>query len=269
MLSNYLGVANLCLASVIVIGTGIFGANVLETLDSIQGDISGIEDNVLLKLKKDFKTMKPETYQELLVKSDRIFSHVSFLAEKHYDGDIFHPDLIQYANNAYDSVMENMYENMFYKKVYESGVKIDMVKPFQITDTGEYLYGNDAINEDGILIRQKYHLNIHGNSIYSRLKDIPAGLMLMNNDLLGYPECSAEQRPFVMFGELYQKDGQPYGVDLVTESQGWRVSFKDIDSLSPEGLRNRLIFKVGCQNIQKEIDAADAEMPKESDISEE
>lgn len=248
-MSKILGVANLVLTTVLIAGGTLAMSQGSILFNDLSNDISHIEEKVLVNIKKDFKTMKPDTYQELLVKSDRIFSHVLYLAEKKYDGDIFHPDLIDYADRAYDSVMENMYENMFYKRIYEAGAQLAVVKPFEINSFGEYVYGDDVINEDGILIRNKYYMNMKGDSIYSRLKDIPAGIMLMNNDLLTYPQCEAGMRPFVIFGELYQKNGKTHGVNLVTENRGWRVNFKNVDLLSDEALQNRLIFQTACQDI--------------------
>jgi hypothetical protein len=248
-MSKILGVANLLLTSIVVAGISYSTVKIDEANNKLMNEISLIEERVLLNIKKDFKTMKPETYQELLVKSDRIFSHVIFLAEKKYNGNIMHPDLIDYADRAYDSVMVNMYENMFYKRVYEAGAELSLVKPFEVLSSGEYLFGDDVISEEGVVIRDKYFMDMKSDSIYSRLKTIPAGIMLMNNDLLVYPQCEKGTRPFVIFGELYQQGGSAHGVNLSTENNGWRVSFKDKNILSDEALENRLIFQTACQNI--------------------
>ena len=101
-----------------MIGLYIHNIYIDKNLKLISHEVSKIENGVLIKIKKDIRTMKPETYQELLVKSDRILSHVAFLSEKKFDGDIFHPELIDYANRAYDSVMKNMYENMNFNVRY-------------------------------------------------------------------------------------------------------------------------------------------------------
>jgi hypothetical protein len=247
--SKVLGVANLLLTSVLIAGVAFAVNEVSNATSQLTSEIEQIEDRVLLNIKKDFKTMKPDTYQELLVKSDRIFSHVMYLAEKKYDGNILHPDLVDYADRAYDSVMENMYENMFYKRIYEAGAQLAVMKPFEINSMGDYVYGDDVFTEDGVVIRDKYYMDMKGGSIYSRLKDIPAGIMLMSNDLLVYPQCEKGMRPFVIYGELYQKGGKSHGVNLMTENNGWRVSFKDVDVLSDTAMQNRLIFQTACQNI--------------------
>jgi hypothetical protein len=268
-LSKILSVMNVVLSSVVLVGLAY---NIIESgklTNKLITEVGQIEGRVILNLKQDFKTMKPETYQELMVKSDRIFSHVTFLAEKKYNGNIFHADLVDYADRAYDSVMSNMYENVFYKRLYDAGVKQFSVQPFEISSSGEYLYGEDVMHENGVFIRNKYHLEMKGESIYSRLKDIPAGIMLMNNDLLLYPKCEKGYRPFVIFGELYPSGGRTYGVNLYTENKGWRVSFKDIDILSDKALQNRLIFQTACQIIPGEEPLKDVDEPSVKDLSEE
>lgn len=266
-MSKTLGVVNIALTSAVLFGLGYTIIESDKLTKDLIREFGQIEKRVVLNLKKDFKTMKPETYQELMVKSDRIFSHVTFLAEKKYDGNIFHPDLVDYADRAYDSVMSNMYENVFYKRLHDAGVNQMSVKPFEITSTGEYLYGKDVTYESGVFIRDRYHLEMKGDSIYSRLKDIPAGVMLMNNDLLLYPECKAGFRPYVIFGELYPKGGEAYGVNLHTENKGWRVSFKDIDILSDKALQNRLVFQTACQKLPG-LETKPEVTPSSSDLSE-
>lgn len=266
-LSKTLGVVNIILTSVVIAGLAYTVTKSDKLTNDLISEFSQIENRVLLNIKQDFKTMKPETYQELIVKSERIFSHVTYLAEKKYDGNIFHPELVDYADRAYDAVMSNMYENVFYKRLHDAGVNQLSVKPFEISPTGEYLYGKDVTYESGVFIRNRYHLEMKGDSIYSRLKNIPAGIMLMNNDLLLYPECKAGFRPYVIFGELYPKGGEAYGVNLYTENKGWRVSFKDVDIISDKALQNRLVFQTACQKLPGTESNSEVE-PLSNDVSE-
>ena len=221
-------------------------------LDGIESTLikatSQIELNIYKKLNKDIRSFKPQTHQELISKSSRILNHVVYIANKRYEGDIMHPNIIKYADSVYDEIMKNMYENSFYTSLAKKGVNYSGSKLFEITDNGDILYGADVEKPTGVMLRNKYYLETNGNAIYQQLIDkIPSTIMLMMNDLIPYPSCKENEEPIIIYGELYPEGSHTLGVDLKTEINGWRINYKNIDIEDTAAMVNRVIYQTACR----------------------
>ena len=127
-----------------LLGLGLIGcANIYITysMAEIQNDqltnaMVEVEEKVAKKLYKDFKSNKPDSYQEIIVKSDRILNHALYLANQNYAGNLLNEDIALYASNAYDEIMGNTYNNLFYAKLTSLGIAQPKVTFFKEGDNG-------------------------------------------------------------------------------------------------------------------------------------
>ena len=237
--------------SIISITTNIFVTKHIQksVSEDVQAMFAQLEPSIERKLINKIKNLKPESYQEALIQSNRLLMHVKFLSEKFYNGDILAKELSIYADNAYEAMMENAINNQFYATLSNANISAPPIKYFYFdNESGSRIFSDD-IQPDGVLVRNKYFMNIPKGSVFaSVVEQIPTSYLNMVNDVVVYPECGENKEPIIVYGELYTENSEPYGVTLTNENVGWRIGFEGIHPMSTEALENRVIVTTACRN---------------------
>lgn len=211
--------------------------------------IFNVQDGVERKVINNLRSGKPDSYEEILVKSDRILLHVEYLAERFFDGNILAVELTKYADKAYEELMSNSYRNMFYSRMDELGIKHKKMTLFRYKQDGSILFGDNLPEPTGVYIRDKYFMELKSDAVFAQIiNKLPSVRLLMMNDLIPYPKCAQDELPIAVFGELYTARSMTYGVKLRTEIDGWRISFDNVDPLDTNALSNRVIYQTACRS---------------------
>ena len=229
--------------------TTVYMTNELES--TLTKQIGEAKSDIESNLYKSFKSNKPDSYQEIIVKSDRILNHTKYLADKYFSGNILAPKLAQYASKAFDEVMLNTYNNLFYAKLDAAGIEQSTIQLYKKSGEGK-VFSENVTLADGALIRDKYYLDISNGSMFGDLVkegSISTTYLYMVNDLIVYPKCAVAESPVIIFGELYPEDSEILGAELIPEARGWRVTYADAGPLSSQALKNRLIHQTACRSL--------------------
>ena len=236
--------------SLVSITTGVLVAqHIKESVSENTAQMfNKLEPSIETKLMRKIKNLRPESYQEALIQSNRLLMHVKFLADKFHSGDILATELSTYADNAYEAMMENAINNEFYSTLANANITVPPIKYFHIDkDSGSRIFSNE-VKPDGVMVRNKYFMNIPKGSVFANVvEQIPTSYLNMVNDIVPYPECAKDNEPVIVYGELYTEDSAPFGVSLTNENIGWRVGFEGVHPMSKAALENRVIVTTACR----------------------
>jgi len=244
-----------CLGAAIIACCSTVYSNMLipETID-ISVDRALIESNKNLVVA--FEQSKPKTHQERLMKSQRVFEHSVYLADKFYGGDLMVEPLVRYSDKAYSNIMANAYNSMFYTKLDDLDRSDLAIKTY--TDiNGEKIFTNDMSKVTGAVIQGKYNIDLAAGSIFTQViasGGINSSYLYMVNDFVPHPTCPNGGLPVVVFGELYPNDSRPFGATTSPEASGWRVGFKDVEPMSEMALQNRIMLQTACRVVEQETE---------------
>jgi len=241
-------------AALVACGSTVYSNMLIKESIELSVDKALIESSKHLVVA--FEQSKPKTHQERLMKSQRVFEHTVYLADKYYDGDLMAEPLVRYSDNAYSDIMANVYNSMFYSKLAGMDRSDLSVKTYtQINN--EKIFTDDISKVTGAVIQGKYNIDLATGSIFTDViasGGINSTYLYMVNDFVPHPQCAEGGIPVVVFGELYPDGSKPYGATTSPEASGWRVGFKDIDPLSDTALQNRIMLQTACRIVDNKVE---------------
>lgn len=137
-----------------------------------------------------------------------------YMAER--KGDKLDDETVKLLKLTLEELEDDLFLKAFYQSIKDSAGYTSEVIPLNIP------------NRYGYRVRNSFDMVVPVDSYFA--ENFPKnGQIVLNKELVPYPECKEQFRPFLLYTPLYEvgdDEVEPFEITVSNEIKGWRVSFE-------------------------------------------